>query len=72
MDENTERGEVPESGEPGGQAGGPLRQGISNAIVGLYKEHYGKGPTRNEGDSQCVEPRSTPVDPANYGPRSRR
>ena len=26
--------------------GGVLRQDISNAIVGLYKEHYGKGPTR--------------------------
>jgi uncharacterized protein YbcI len=25
---------------------GELRQDISNAIVGLYKEHYGKGPTR--------------------------
>ena len=25
---------------------GALRQDISNEIVGLYKEHYGKGPTR--------------------------
>jgi uncharacterized protein YbcI len=25
---------------------GGLRQDISNAIVGLYKDHYGKGPTR--------------------------
>ena len=25
---------------------GALRQDISNEIVGLYKEHFGKGPTR--------------------------
>ena len=25
---------------------GALRQQISNAVVGLYKQHYGKGPTR--------------------------
>ena len=25
---------------------GALRQDISNEIVGLYKQHYGKGPTR--------------------------
>jgi uncharacterized protein YbcI len=25
---------------------GTLRQDISNALVGLYKEHFGKGPTR--------------------------
>jgi uncharacterized protein YbcI len=26
--------------------GGTLRADISRAIVGLYKQHYGKGPTR--------------------------
>ena len=46
MDENIEPEDVPGTGEPGGDAGGALRQDISNAIVGLYKEHYGKGPTR--------------------------
>jgi uncharacterized protein YbcI len=34
---------VPEAGE--GQDGA-LRQDISNEIVRLYKEHFGKGPTR--------------------------
>ena len=32
--------------EPSGEENGALRQDISNAVVGLYKEHYGKGPTR--------------------------
>ena len=27
-----------------GQHGGPLRQELSNAIVALFKEHYGRGP----------------------------
>jgi uncharacterized protein YbcI len=34
---------TPESDDVGN---GSLRQEISNAIVGLYKEHYGSGPTR--------------------------
>ena len=46
MDENIEREDVPGTGEPGGETDGALRQDISNAIVGLYKDHYGKGPTR--------------------------
>jgi uncharacterized protein YbcI len=29
-----------------GAENGAVRQEISNAVVGLYKEHYGKGPTR--------------------------
>jgi len=32
--------------EPREGPNGALRHDISNAIVGLYKEHYGKGPTR--------------------------
>ena len=32
--------------EPREAPDGALRQDISNEIVGLYKEHYGKGPTR--------------------------
>lgn len=36
-------GDLDESGE--GQDGA-LRQKISSEIVGLYKQHYGKGPTR--------------------------
>ena len=31
--------------EPMGDGQGTLRSDISNAMVGLYKEHYGKGPT---------------------------
>ncbi|MGA9635301.1 MAG: Na-translocating system protein MpsC family protein [Solirubrobacterales bacterium] len=31
--------------EPGGDGPGSLRADISTAIVGLYKRHYGKGPT---------------------------
>ena len=31
--------------EPMGNGEGSLRAEISTAIVGLYKEHYGKGPT---------------------------
>jgi uncharacterized protein YbcI len=46
MDENIEQGDVPETGERGNEADGALRQEISNAIVRLYKAHYGKGPTR--------------------------
>ena len=46
MDETIEPGDVPGTGEPGGEADGALRQDISNAVVSLYKEHYGKGPTR--------------------------
>jgi uncharacterized protein YbcI len=30
------------------ETGGDLRLSISNAIVGLYREHYGKGPTRSK------------------------
>jgi uncharacterized protein YbcI len=30
------------------ETGGDLRLAISNAIVGLYREHYGKGPTRSK------------------------
>ena len=32
--------------EPGEEGRGSLRQDISNAIVALYKKHFGKGPTR--------------------------
>ena len=32
--------------EPEGDGPGRLRQEISTAVVGLYKEHYGQGPTR--------------------------
>ncbi|HEX2467475.1 MAG TPA: Na-translocating system protein MpsC family protein [Solirubrobacterales bacterium] len=32
--------------EPGEERAGRLAQEISNAIVGLYKEYFGKGPTR--------------------------
>ncbi len=32
--------------EPHRDGGGPLRQDISNAIVGHYKQHMGKGPVR--------------------------
>ena len=32
--------------EPGAEGHGTLRQDISTAMVGLYKEHFGKGPTR--------------------------
>jgi uncharacterized protein YbcI len=32
--------------ETGEGPNGALRQDISNEIVGLYKEHFGKGPTR--------------------------
>jgi uncharacterized protein YbcI len=32
--------------EPHRDGGGTLRQDISNAMVGLYKEHLGKGPVR--------------------------
>ena len=46
VDENIEPGDVRETGEAGGESDGGLRQDISNAIVGLYKEHYGKGPTQ--------------------------
>ncbi len=31
--------------EPAADEQGPLRSEISTAMVGLYKEHYGKGPT---------------------------
>jgi uncharacterized protein YbcI len=32
--------------EPHEAGGGTLRQDISTAVVGLYKQHYGQGPTR--------------------------
>ena len=32
--------------EPKEEPKGTLRQEISNAIVGLYKSHFGRGPTR--------------------------
>jgi uncharacterized protein YbcI len=32
--------------EPAEDGHGTLRQDISTAMVGLYKEHFGKGPTR--------------------------
>jgi uncharacterized protein YbcI len=32
--------------EPHGDGQGTLRSDISTALVGLYKEHFGKGPTR--------------------------
>jgi uncharacterized protein YbcI len=31
---------------PAEAAEGPLRHAISDAFVGLYKEHFGKGPTK--------------------------
>jgi uncharacterized protein YbcI len=39
-------GGMPEIDEPRGGEDGALREAISNAVVGLYKQHYGKGPTR--------------------------
>jgi len=39
-------GDPPEPRHPGGDEDGAVRQEISNAVVGLYKQHYGKGPTR--------------------------
>ena len=44
-DDDLNSGETPETDEPGG-GDGALRQQISNAVVALYKQHYGKGPTR--------------------------
>jgi len=44
-DDDLHPGDKPEISEPGGEDGA-LRQQISNAVVGLYKQHYGKGPTR--------------------------
>lgn len=32
--------------EEAGHERGPMLATLSNAIVGLYKEHYGKGPTK--------------------------
>jgi uncharacterized protein YbcI len=32
--------------EAAGDGQGSLRQDISTALVGIYKEHFGKGPTR--------------------------
>jgi uncharacterized protein YbcI len=32
--------------EPAGNGHGNLRADISTALVGLYKDHFGKGPTR--------------------------
>jgi uncharacterized protein YbcI len=32
--------------EEAGHERGPMLASLSNAIVGLYKEHYGKGPTK--------------------------
>jgi len=37
---------MPETDESASEETGALRQEISNAVVGLYKEHYGKGPTQ--------------------------
>jgi uncharacterized protein YbcI len=39
-------GEMTETGEPGDGEDGTLRTEISNAVVALYKRHFGKGPTR--------------------------
>ena len=44
-DHDLHTGDKPEISEPGG-GDGALRQQISNAVVALYKQHYGKGPTR--------------------------
>jgi uncharacterized protein YbcI len=44
-DDDLHTGDKPEISEPGG-GDGALRQQISNAVVALYKQHYGKGPTR--------------------------
>src|SRR5215211_3850786 len=38
--------DMPETDESVSEETGALRQEISNAVVGLYKEHYGKGPTQ--------------------------
>jgi uncharacterized protein YbcI len=43
---NPQSGDLPEPSEPGGDGNSTVRQEISNAVVGLYKDHYGKGPTR--------------------------
>jgi uncharacterized protein YbcI len=43
---NPQSGDLPDAREPGGDENGTVRQEISNAVVGLYKQHYGKGPTR--------------------------
>ena len=45
-DDDLHSGNTPEMDEPGGGEDGALRQQISNALVGLYKQHYGKGPIR--------------------------
>jgi uncharacterized protein YbcI len=45
-DDDLHSGDTPEMDEPGGGEHGALRQQISNALVGLYKQHYGKGPIR--------------------------
>jgi uncharacterized protein YbcI len=45
-DDDLRTGDMPETGEPGSGENGTLRQAISNAVVALYKQHYGKGPTR--------------------------
>ena len=45
MESDVQSGDMPDADQPDGEDGA-VRQQISNAIVGLYKEHYGKGPTR--------------------------
>ena len=44
--DNLDSGDLPEPREPDGDEDGTVRQEISNAVVGLYKQHFGKGPTR--------------------------
>jgi uncharacterized protein YbcI len=39
-------GDLPETSGPGVEEDGILSNEISNAVVALYKEHGGKGPTR--------------------------
>ena len=46
MEEDLQSGDIRETDEPDRNEQGALRQAISNAVVGLYKQHYGRGPTR--------------------------
>ena len=46
QDEGIDSQDVAATPESDDADNGALRQQISNAIVGLYKEHYGSGPTR--------------------------
>jgi uncharacterized protein YbcI len=45
-DEDLHPDDVADMREPDEQGDGRLRQEISAAMVGLYKQHFGEGPTR--------------------------